>query len=89
MGKARLYIQIQNLKEVGVNSKCPENSLVSVILSKFVCHDQSEPAERGLCSRKKARQGKAGKVPYNLIELVVCHAYGLILPTHFCSLSHA
>lgn len=48
--------------EVGVNSEWPEKSLASVILSKCVCHDQSEQQREGICSRGKARQACQGVV---------------------------
>lgn len=62
MGKISIRHSGTDVNEVGVNSEWPEKSLASVILSKCVCHDQSEQQREGICSRGKARQACQGVV---------------------------
>lgn len=77
-----------DVNEMGVNSEWPEKSLASVILSKCVCHDQSEQQREGICSREKARQACQGVAQSD-------RAHGLariwvdFTNTYFSTLSHA
>lgn len=56
-----------------------EKSLASVILSKCVCNDQSDQ-QRGHMLQEEGKASRQGA--YNLIELMVWRANGLISPTH-------